>query len=121
MTRPGHPLAHALIGQNGPQVALGDMVADGHFLLIAAEDGMPWAQAARSLAARTGLRLRAFTLGLDEGDWIDLRGTWARLRRMERGGCLIVRPDRYVGFHAPTAVADPGSVLAAAFARIAAV
>ena len=119
-TRPGHPLPHAWIGQAGPQVALGDRVAGGHFLLIAAEDGQPWVQAGQALAARTGLRLRAFTLGLDEGDWLDLRGTWARLRRMDRGGCLIVRPDRYIAFHAPTATDDPGSVLAAAFARIAA-
>jgi 2,4-dichlorophenol 6-monooxygenase len=121
MTRPGHPLPHAWIGQRGPQVALGDMVAGGHFLLIAAEEGGPWVQAGRALAARTGLRLRAFTLGLDEGDWLDLRGSWARLRRMDRGGCLIVRPDRYIGFHAPKAVPDPAAVLAGAFAAIAGV
>ena len=75
--------------------------------------------AARALAARAGLRLRAFTLGLDEGDWLDLRGTWARLRRMVRGGCLIVGPDRYVGFHMSGAVADPGAVLASVFGQIA--
>lgn len=106
-TRPGHPLPHAWISRTGEKIALGDMVSGGHFLLIAGEDGDPWVRAASDLASRYHLRLRAFSLGLDEGDYIDLRGTWTRLRRMDRGGCLVVRPDRYIAFHAPTAVADP--------------
>lgn len=119
-TRPGHPVPHAWISRNGQKDALGDMVAGGHFVLIAAEEGEAWVQAGRALAARTGLKLRAFTLGLDEGDWLDLRGTWARLRRMDRTGCLIIRPDRYVGFHAPGVTDDPAATLARAFARLAA-
>lgn len=118
-TRPGHPVPHAWISGNGERIALGDMVSGGHFLLIAGEDGGAWVRAARELASRHRLRLRAFTLGFDEGDYIDLRGTWTRLRRMDRHGCLIVRPDRYVAFHAPTAVAETGQVLEEAFGRLA--
>lgn len=86
---------------------------------IAGEDGQPWVDAANGLAEETGVPIRAFTLSLDEGDYIDLRGAWARMRRMDRGGVVVVRPDRYVGFHWPSAVADPVKSLAAAFAALA--
>lgn len=118
-TRPGHPVPHAWISRDGEKIALGDMVSGGRFLLIAGEDGDPWVEAATDIAARHAVRLMAFKLGLDDGDYIDLRGTWTRLRRMDRHGCLIVRPDRYVGFHAPGAVSDPVRVLSEALGRIA--
>lgn len=119
-SRPGHPVPHAWISRDGRMVPLSSLVAGGHFLVIAGEDGQPWVDAAQELARDTGLPVRAFRLGLDEGDYIDMRGTWTRMRRMDRGGVVVVRPDRYVGFHSPSIVADPAKSLAEVFSTIAA-
>lgn len=118
-TRPGHPVPHAWISKSGPMLALASLVQDGHFLVIAGEDGQPWVDAANALAAKTGLPVQAFRLGLDEGDYIDMRGSWLRLRRYRSTGVVIVRPDRYVGFHAETMVDDPVAVLTRVFGTIA--
>lgn len=111
-TRPGSPLPHAWVSKDGTRISLAAMVSGGHFLVIAGEDGRDWVEAANAIARRTGLPLRAFTLGLMEGDYIDLRGVWARLRRTGRGGVVVVRPDRYVAFHADAPAPDAEARLA---------
>jgi len=117
-TRPGHPVPHAWISKSGPKVAIGEMVADGHFVLVAGEQGADWVTAAHRLVADLGLPLRAFTLGLDEGEYLDIRGTWLRLRRTDTRGAILIRPDRYIGYHAPTGVNDPYVALRQTLARI---
>ncbi|WP_051294590.1 FAD-dependent monooxygenase [Gemmobacter nectariphilus] len=117
-TRPGHPLPHAWVSRDGVMVPLGSLVADGHFLLIAGEDGADWVAAAQDLAAARGLPLRAIRLGLDEGDYLDMRATWARLRRTDSTGAVLVRPDRYIACHMPTGVAQPRARLAEVLGRI---
>ena len=118
-TRPGHPLPHAWIARDGAPVSLPALVSGGHFLVIAGEDGRPWVDAANAIAAERGLPVRAFTLGLTEGDWIDLRGARTALRRTGRDGVVVVRPDRYVGYHAPGGVADPEAELRRVFETLA--
>ncbi|WP_112323676.1 FAD-dependent monooxygenase [Oceanibium sediminis] len=117
-TRPGHPLPHAWISRNGARLSLPALVSGGHFLVIAGEEGRDWATAAKALAESTGLPIRAFTLGLLEGDYLDLRGVWTRLRRTGRHGVVVVRPDRYVAFHCDTRPTDPRARLDEVFARI---
>ena len=117
-TRPGHPLPHAWISRDGARLSLPTLVAGGHFLVIAGEDGRAWVDAAQAVAAETGLPIRAFTLGLLEGDYLDLRGNWTKLRRTGREGVVVVRPDRYVAFHGDAMPADPGAALRSVFDRI---
>lgn len=110
-TKPGHPMPHAMVARDGDAVPLGSFVHGGNFVLIAGEDGQEWVRAAELEAERRGLSLVALRLGLRDGDWLDLRGAWARHRGMGRAGAVLVRPDRYVAFRSAGAVNDPAATL----------
>lgn len=101
-TRPGSPLPHAWIGdEDGNRRPVKDLVAPGRFLLIAGEEGEPWCDAARKLAAEADLPLDAVRIGHLDGDLYDPRCTWLRQRQIGRGGAILVRPDRLVHRLAP--------------------
>lgn len=63
-TRPGHPMPHAWVERQGARIALNTLIHGGKFLLIAGEDGQPWVDAGRELAARLGIELVAIRLGI---------------------------------------------------------
>ena len=45
-SRPGHSVPHAWVSHSGPMVALGSLVENGRFLIIAGEQGQPWVDSA---------------------------------------------------------------------------
>ena len=118
-TRPGAPLPHAwLEDENGNRRPIKDLVAPGRFLLIAGEDGGPWCEAANELASAAGLPLDAVRIGHLGGDLYDPRCAWVRHRGIESDGAILVRPDRFVAWRAPTAADDPLGELAGAVSQI---
>jgi 2,4-dichlorophenol 6-monooxygenase len=117
-TKPGHPLPHAWVEREGERIALGTLVHDGHFLLIAGEDGHDWIEAAEQLAAERGLPLRAARVGVLGSDYVDVRCSWLKQRAISRGGAVLVRPDRYIAFRSIDVVADPLAALGAVMGRL---
>jgi 2,4-dichlorophenol 6-monooxygenase len=118
-TRPGAPLPHAWIeDEHGDRLPIKDLVSPGRFLLIAGEDGGAWCEAARELAADAGLPLDAVRIGHLDGDLYDPRCAWLRQRGIQGNGAILVRPDRFVAWRAPTAADDPLGELAGALGRI---
>jgi 2,4-dichlorophenol 6-monooxygenase len=118
-TRPGAPLPHAWVeDEDGERRPIKDLVAPGRFLLIAGEDGSAWCGAAEELARAAGLPLDAVRIGHLDGDLYDPRCAWLRQRQIERDGAVLVRPDRFIAWRAPTAVDDPLGELVAAFSQI---
>ncbi len=118
-TRPGHPLPHAwLEDEDGHGVPIKDLVEPARFLLIAGEDGEAWCEAARELAADTGLPLDALRIGHVDGDLFDPRCTWLRNRQIASDGAILVRPDRFIGWRSPTATDDPRAELSEALGQI---
>ncbi|MGE0314386.1 MAG: FAD-dependent monooxygenase [Lautropia sp.] len=117
-TRPGHPLPHAWVQRTGKPVPLASLIDGTHFLLIAGEDGRDWVDAVQQVGTARNLPLRALCLGLHDGDWLDIRGTWLRLRGIGRRGAVLVRPDHYVAYRSASAVADPHGTLQAVFRTI---
>lgn len=110
-TRPGHPLPHAWLSRLGQVVPIASFVEGGHFVVLAGEEGQPWVRAAEAVGARLGLSIRAVRVGLYDGDYLDLRGSWARHRGIGPEGVILVRPDRYVAYRQPVAVDDPEQCL----------
>ena len=118
-TRPGSPLPHAWIDdEDGRRRAIKDLVAPGRFLLIAGEDGAAWCDAARRLAADTGVSLDAVRIGHVDGDLFDPRCTWVRQREFGPEGAILVRPDRYVAWRRMGASAAPAKDLERALGAV---
>ena len=118
-TRPGSPLPHAWIDdEDGHRRPVKDLVAPGRFLLIAGEDGEPWCEAARQLAAEADLPLDAVRIGHLDGDLYDPRSTWLRHRQIASGGAVLVRPDRFIAWRHPAGTGDPRAALAAALSQV---
>jgi 2,4-dichlorophenol 6-monooxygenase len=118
-TRPGAPLPHAWIEDDGgDRRPIKDLVTPGRWLLIAGEDGAAWCEAARELAAETGLPLDAVRIGHSEGDLFDPRLLWTRHRAIQRDGAILVRPDRYIAWRQVTAADDARAALADVLGRV---
>lgn len=118
-TRPGSPLPHAEVEDlDGGRHALLRLVRPGELLLIAGEDGAAWCDAARAVAAKLRVPLRAVRIGHLDGDYRDPRCTWLRQREIGRGGAVLVRPDRFVAWRSLDAVAEPARELEAALTRV---
>ena len=118
-TRPGAPLPHAWIDDDtGARRPIKDLVSPGRFLLIAGEDGEAWCEAARQLAADSGIPLDAVRIGHLDGDLFDPRCAWLRHREIQSDGAVLVRPDRFIAWREPAAVSDPGAALAAALGQV---
>jgi 2,4-dichlorophenol 6-monooxygenase len=118
-TRPGAPLPHAWIeDEDGNRRPVKDLVTPGRFLLIAGEDGHPWCEAARQLAAAARVPVDAVRIGHLDGDLYDPRCTWLRHRRIASDGAILVRPDRFIAWRQPAGAGEPRAVLAAALSQI---
>jgi 2,4-dichlorophenol 6-monooxygenase len=118
-TRPGAPLPHAWIDDDGAnRRPIKDLVAPDRFLLIAGENGAAWCEAATRLASEAGLPVDALRIGHLDGDLYDPRCAWARHRQIHSDGAILVRPDRFIAWRAPTAAEDPLGELAGAFSQI---
>jgi 2,4-dichlorophenol 6-monooxygenase len=117
-TRPGHPLPHAWVERSNERLALRTLIHEGHFALIAGENGEPWIEAAQKLAQTKGIPLRGARVGLGKVDLIDIRLAWQRNRAISAEGALLVRPDGYIAFRSIEAAEDPLATLTAVFDQI---
>jgi 2,4-dichlorophenol 6-monooxygenase len=117
-TRPGSPLPHAWVERSGKGVALRQVAPPSAFTLIAGEDGAAWCTAARDVAAQRGVELVALRVGHAEGDWLDPRLAFLRVREFGREGAILVRPDRVIAWRSMGGVADPVKELGAVLDRV---
>jgi len=96
--RPGHPLPHAWVeSPSGVRQSTLDLVPLDRFVLIAGEEGHGWINAAMTLAGE-GLPIDALRIGHLDGDLLDPRLRWQRVRGFSRSGAVLVRPDRCVAW-----------------------
>lgn len=94
-----------------------DLAPYGSFLLLTGLTGQKWAEAAESIADDTGIPLEAVVIGPGR-EYQDLYFDWQRLREVAEDGCVLVRPDKFVGWRSESMVDDPRAALGAALDAI---
>ena len=117
-TRPGSPLPHAWVENERGRTPLRQVAPPSAFTLIAGEDGQGWCDAARRAAAERGINLVAVRVGHLDGDWLDPRLAFLRLREFGPAGAILVRPDRVIAWRSMGGVDDPRRELGAALDRV---
>ena len=118
-TRPGASLPHGWLNTRkpGPLVSTLDLAGKGKFHLFTSHGGEAWKEAAKQVAAKTGVEIGISLVGtgLDfEDPYLD----WSRVRETEDSGCVLVRPDLIVGWRSAQLPVDPTEALSQAMAHI---
>jgi putative polyketide hydroxylase len=111
--RPGARAPHAWLERDGGRVSTLDLFGDG-FVLVAGPSGQKWLDAGASVAEHVGLRLGGYRLG---GDVVAVDPA-IESYGIGDAGCVLVRPDGYVGWRAAAMDSDPETTLASAFRHI---
>ena len=118
MTRPGHRLPHAWIERDDKAISTHDLIGFGYkynLFLITDEVGDQWIKAANVLSKKSGLRIGTAAIGasgsLRSDMYQDRDGLWNKVRGIEAGGAVLVRPDNFVIWRSLTAPKDGGREL----------
>ncbi|MFF2351040.1 FAD-dependent oxidoreductase [Kitasatospora sp. NPDC058115] len=99
--RPGHRVPHVWLERDGRKVSTVDLSDDG-YVLLTGPGGAAWAEAAESVASRTGIPLACHVIGGADG-FTDPDGAFARTTGLGPDGALLVRPDDFVAWRAEDA------------------
>lgn len=112
---PGSRLPHRwLTSGTGARISTLDLV-DGRFTLLAGPDGGAWAAAARSAGERLGIGIDAYRIGVDVRD---PEGGWPGTVGVAPDGAVLVRPDGFVAWRAPSGTPEPAGAPAGALRRL---
>lgn len=108
-TRPGARVAHARLERAGVLISSIDLVDGLSFSLLTGRDDAAWVDAASVVSKELGTTVNVHRIGGD--DIRDPYGDWQRLREIGDGGCVLVRPDRHVGWRSLGARGDASGEL----------
>lgn len=115
-SRPGHRLPHAWLEHDGSRLSTHDLTGnDGRFVLITGPAGQAWADAAAEVAGRYGITITVASIGRE---YRDVDGQWNEVSEIASDGAILVRPDNYVGWRAPSLVTNPTDELAGAVGAV---
>jgi 2,4-dichlorophenol 6-monooxygenase len=117
-TWPGAHLPHVWLEKDRKALSTLDLCGKGRFTLLTSIGGEAWIKAARKASEKTGIEIVCCSIG-PGCDVEDPFGDWARAREIEDDGCLLVRPDMFVGFRARIMSGTPDQDLLGALQQIA--
>ncbi|MFM9919100.1 FAD-dependent oxidoreductase [Lacisediminihabitans sp. H27-G8] len=116
-TVPGSPLPHVWLGDATRKFSTLDLAPSSRFTLFTGIAGQSWADAAPAVARELGIPLEVIVIG--PGQRVtDLYFDWARIREVEEGGALLVRPDKIIAWRSMSTVTEPAGTLIAALSAI---
>jgi hypothetical protein len=106
-TYPGNRLPHAWLSKDVPskQVSTVDLAGKSAFSLFTGHGGERWIDAAKSVAEKLDIPINTFAIGFGL-DYVDKYRDWTKKRGVHEGGCVFVRPDRYVAWRSKTMIND---------------
>jgi 2,4-dichlorophenol 6-monooxygenase len=109
-TRPGGRLPHVWLQAGTDVVSTLDICSPSELTLLVGIGGEPWVQAAGKVSAELGIPLATRAVGYRQ-TYDDVRGDWDRISGIGDGGCLVVRPDRFIAWRSPQLPDDPAAEL----------
>lgn len=116
-THPGAYLPHVWLERDRQRVSTLDLARGGRFALLTGVGGQAWLEAAKRVGDEFGVEIAGQTIGMrQEND--DVFGEWTRRREVDDHGCILVRPDGYIGWRSQHGVEDAAAALRGAVARI---
>jgi 2,4-dichlorophenol 6-monooxygenase len=98
------------VGKNGFKVSTKDLGGYGKFALLTGISGALWEKAASAVSKELGVDVSAYIIGPGH-EYTDLYDDWARVREVNEDGCVLVRPDNYVGWRSMSIPSDPQKAL----------
>jgi len=105
-TWPGARLPHVWLGKESHKVSTKDLGGKGSFTLFTGISGSAWAKSAQDVSRELNIDLNAYIIGPSQ-EYTDLYDDWARMREVNEEGCVLVRPDNYVGWRSNSMPKDP--------------
>jgi 2-polyprenyl-6-methoxyphenol hydroxylase-like FAD-dependent oxidoreductase len=104
--QPGTRAPHLYLQKNGEAISTLDLFGR-NFVLLAGPQGSAWCASARAAAKQPGVSLDILQVGghrADGGEELsDPTGGFASAYGIEPSGCVLVRPDGFVGWRAKSA------------------
>jgi 2,4-dichlorophenol 6-monooxygenase len=117
-TRPGHRLPHAWVEKYNVVISTHDLVGpEGAFLVITDSYGSDWVSIAEKCATACNIKITTAQIGprsANPTNVTDHDEQWEKVKCLERGGALLVRPDNFVAWRSRSASKTGGSELAIA-------
>lgn len=109
-TWPGARLPHVWLERDGRRLSSKDLAGAGRFALLTGIAGSAWAGAAGSVSASLGAEITAWVIGPGR-EVLDTYDDWARASEVGESGCVLVRPDGFVGWRCAAIPDDPAGAL----------
>src|SRR5580698_6167668 len=117
-TWPGAHLPHVWVEQHGQRKSTLDLTGKGRFVLLTGIGGDCWKTAADAVTRKLGVPVDVVTIGPAGSDAQDVYADWYRASEVEEDGCVLVRPDMYIGWRAKEAMAQASDVLVEVFGKL---
>jgi len=118
-TYPGNRLPHAWldIPARRKEISTHDLAGGGAFCLLTGHGGDLWRTAAHAYSTRTDIPIKVFAIGIGL-DYYDVYREWHERREVAEGGCVLVRPDRFVAWRSREMTPNPSTKLARVMDKI---
>lgn len=104
-SRPGAHLPHAWLTSRQQLVSTLDLCGGGRFTLITGLSGQRWKEVAAQVSKELGVEIAVQVIG-PGADYQDIYGDFESLAGIGDDGALLVRPDMFIAWRAPTASSE---------------
>jgi 2,4-dichlorophenol 6-monooxygenase len=117
-THPGRRLPHAWIESGAIRISTHDLTGRTEsFALITGSQGEAWLDAADSVAASLGVKIKAIDIGVG-CKFSDPSGQWEEVKGITEQGVVLVRPDNIVAFRAQQVTSNTTELLTEVLSKI---